>query len=256
LHQTLRRMAGASAVSPASQATEPKYPVHLSFSPRSSFAQAVQECGEGYSGEEILEKAHRAPHAWLKEMQDYMAPLLASFGIAAMGAKSGRLRVLDFGGGNGVFKAYAHDFFDRGLVTDWTVVETPAQVELNSDVTQDGLRFSTSIGSEFYDFAVFSGSLQYVDDWQSALRQTDAGMLFISRTPIGSADKPFIQSIARNGRQSKVPGRVIPRSELFAVLAERYDLFASWDFKAHLMEMGLHDSPAMVWRKKPALGLA
>jgi putative methyltransferase (TIGR04325 family) len=239
-----------SVLTLAPEVIETRYPVLLSFSPRASFAEAARECGAGYNSGEILEKAHQTPHAWLKGMGEYLAPALASFGTIVASANGKRLKVLDFGGGNGVFKAYVNDFFDQSFTTDWTVVETSAQVQFNSDVTLDGLHFATSISPTVYDFALFSGSLHYVEDWQAVLRQTNAGSIFISRTPIGSADKPYIQSITRDGHESRVPARVIPRAELFELLSERYELFAKWDFNSHLVEMGLHESPAMLWRRK------
>jgi putative methyltransferase (TIGR04325 family) len=253
LYQAAHDMKVRISLSPSGQAADEGAPsIRLSYSPRPSFAEAARECGKGYGADKILEKAHRSPHAWLTQMQEYAAPLLASFAVAATTAGNQRLKVLDFGGGIGIFKAYVNDFFDHRIQTDWKVVEVPEQVAHNSDVAQEGLNFSTSIGEEFFDIAVFSGSLQYVDDWRAPLQEASAQMIFISRTAIGDVDQPYIQTIARNGHVAKVPARVVPRPELFALLSENYDLFASWDFKSHLVEMGLYQSPAMLWRRKRA----
>jgi putative methyltransferase (TIGR04325 family) len=230
---------------------DPETSIQLAYSSRPSFAEAAIECGRGYAGEQMLEKALSSPHAWLHKMQDYGAPILASVALAAMNAKGARLKVLDFGGGIGIFKAYVHDYFDERVATDWTVVEIPEQVAFNQDCVQDNLRFSTSVGPGPYDLAIFCGSLQYVDDWQSVLRATDADLVLVSRTAVADLEQAYVQTIGRDGHLSRVPARVLPRPELFALLSERHELFASWDFKNHLVEMGSFDAPAMLWRLRP-----
>ena len=89
---------------PASDPEGARAGIFLSYSPRATFAKATTECELGYGGEQMLEKAHRSPHAWLTQMQDYAATLLASIALAAMSADKRRLKVLDFGGGIGIFR--------------------------------------------------------------------------------------------------------------------------------------------------------
>jgi putative methyltransferase (TIGR04325 family) len=223
--------------------------VKLSFSPKSSFAEAIAECGKGYETAEVLNKAHLSRHAWLDGMQDYQGPFLASFAVAALEA-SDPVKVLDFGGGNAVSRAQVNDFFAERYKTDWTVVEVPQQVLHNSDLGLHDLRYSTEIGTTAFDLAIFAGSLQYVENWQAPLIEANAKTIFISRTPIGDVGQAYVQSVARNAHYYKLPAQVIPRVEMFDLLSKRYKLFASWDFKSHLVEMGLHDSPAMLWKRQ------
>jgi putative methyltransferase (TIGR04325 family) len=222
--------------------------VRLSYSPKSSFAEAALECGKGYEKAEVLVKAHTGPHAWLDRMQDYQAPFLASFSIAALKAAD-IVKVLDFGGGTAVSKAVVNDFFEDRYRTDWTVVEVPEQVLHNSDLVQDDLRYTTEIGSAAYDIAIFAGSLQYVEHWQAPLTDVNAELILISRTPMGNIRQAYVQSVEKSGHSYKFPGQIIPRPEVIELLSKRYRLFAHWDFTAHLVEMGLRDSPAMLWKR-------
>jgi len=219
-------------------------PLPQSFSPRSSFADAEREAGIGYGNEAILTKAHIG-RINLIEMPDYVAPLLASVSLAAQ--DNNRLRILDFGGGQGAFRAYVNDFFKGRIQTHWKVVETPAQVRFNNQLDAGNFEFATEIGSEPFDLAIFSGSLQYIDDWQGILRSTNARMIFIARTPLGGAEQPFVQSVAKSDHVMKFAGRVIDRSELTSLLSKTHELFTSWSFESHLLEMGKFPSPAMLW---------
>ena len=220
-----------------------------SFSPRRTFAEAERDAGVGYGADPMLAKAHIG-HAWLTEMQDYAAPMLASVAIAAQQCGNRPLRVLDFGGGRGSFRAYVHDFFGERIRTEWRVVETPEQVQFNDDLACAGFEFSTSIGSAPYDLAMFSGSLQYINEWQAPLREANAEIIYIARTPLDVIERPFLQSIVRGEHQCRFPGRVISKPALFDLLGETHELFAKWDFSSHLLRMGEFQSPAMLWRRR------
>jgi len=219
------------------------------FSPRSSFEEAKREAGVGYSNEDMLAKAH-VTSSWLDEMQDYAAPMLASVALASQYSGGDRLNVLDFGGGRGTFRAYVKDFFGDRIQTRWKVVETAEQVNLNANLGVEGFEFSTEIGSEPFDLAIFSGSLQYVDDWQRILRSTNAKYIYISRSPLDDLERPYLQTVIRGERVCQFAARVINKNALFELLSETHELFASWKFEAHLLEMGPFPSPAMLWMRR------
>ena len=201
-----------------------------SFSSRPSLAEAQREAGIGYGAGALLAKAHVGA-AQLVGMQDYSAPMLASVALAA--AEGVGLRVLDFGGGSGFFRAYVNDFFGQQIRTEWRVVETPEHVEhILPDVTVPGLQYSTSIGHGRFDIAIFSGSLNYVDDWQSVLRETNADVIFIARTPIDDIGRAYLQTVVSNfpGIVSHFAGHVIEKHALFALLSETHDIFRQLGF--------------------------
>jgi putative methyltransferase (TIGR04325 family) len=224
--------------------------VSKSFSSRTSFAQAQREAGIGYGDEAVLAKAHIGP-AQLIQMQDYSAPMLAGIALAAASGNN-QIRVLDFGGGSGFFRAYVNDFFDQRIQTEWRVVETPEHVQYSSGFTFPGFEYSSSIGGDRYDFAIFSGSLNYVPDWQAVLREINADLIFIARTPVDDVTQPYLQTVAIGDRTTRFAGRIIERSALFELLSETHDLFASWDFQANMLQMGKFSAPAMLWRRRSA----
>jgi len=221
----------------------------LSYSPRASFEEAVRDAGVGYGDAAILSRGH-VGHAWLTEMQDYAAPMLLSVSLAGQAAAGRRIRVLDFGGGRGSFRIYVDDFFEGRIQTSWRVVETEEQVRYNDDLDVPFLEFSTAIGSEPYDLAIFSGSLQYIGKWQDILRETNANLIYIARTPLDAVERPYLQTTLRGESLCHFAGHVLSKPELVGLLSETHELFASWDFEAHLLEMGKFAAPAMLWRKK------
>jgi putative methyltransferase (TIGR04325 family) len=221
----------------------------LGYSPRSSFEEAERDAGVGYGDGAILTKGH-VGHAWLTEMQDYAAPMLLSVSLAAQVNPGKRIRVLDFGGGRGSFRVYVDDFFEGRILTSWSVVETEEQVRYNDDLNVPFFEFSAAVGSDPYDLAIFSGSLQYIGKWQSILRETIADLIYIARTPLDEVERPYLQTARRGENVCCFAGHVLSKPELFALLSETHELFASWDFEAHLLEMGKFATPAMLWRRK------
>lgn len=225
-------------------------PPPLSFSPRATFADAILDAGNGYGDNLHLSRGAILTHE-IGEMQDYAAPILASIGAMAMEKDHTQpFRVLDFGGGSGFLRVYVDYFFGQKINTKWRIVETPEQVRHNIDHQIDGLEYSTSIGAEPYDFAIFSGSLQYVDDWAKVLRDTDASAIYVSRTPMADIEQPFLQTVVREGQPRSFAGRVISAVAFANVLSERYSMFASWQSQSHLMDMGVFQSQATFWKRR------
>lgn len=216
---------------------------------RSSFAEAAREAGIGYSDEGLLSKFH-GNHAWLTEMADFVAPFLSGVALASLNSKRQGIRVLDFGGASGYFRAYVNDFFNGKIVTHWKIVETAEQVEHNKDLNLSGVEFSTCIGDDQYDLALFSGSLQYIADWKAPLENLNADLILISRTPIADIERPFLQKTMREGMAFSYPGRIISKPALFEVLEKTHELFASWRSEVHLLQLGIHQAPAMIWKRK------
>jgi putative methyltransferase (TIGR04325 family) len=216
----------------------------IRYLPRASFAEAADEAGLGYRDKRLILRFQDGA-ANLHDMPDFMSAFLASIAIASS-TNGPRLKVLDFGGGAGHYRSYVETAFSGVIQTEWLVVETPEQVALNSDV--EAIEFSSSIVDGQFDLAIFSGSLQYVDDWKEALLKTRADFIFIARTPIADNEKAFLQ--IRNGHGLSYPGRVIPRRMLFGLVEGTHDLFASWTYEATLGGMGKFEAPAMLWRRK------
>jgi len=159
------------------------------------------------------------------------------------------VRVLDFGGASGYFRNYVDTFFDGKIRTDWLIVETEQQVSHNANLGLSDVRYSTTIGDQAFDIALFSGSLHYIEKWMLPLRQTNAELIFIARTPLGSSNQPFLQRVMHEGRTLAYPGQVIVEDALFAELRRTHQMIARWDFRSNLLEMGWYDAPATLWER-------
>jgi putative methyltransferase (TIGR04325 family) len=221
-----------------------------SFEPRASFEAAKREAGVGY-GEAAMLADTVANTANITSMQDYAAPMLASVALATQLVEDRSMKIMDFGGGRGVFRAYVNNYYESGIEADWHVVETEEQVSLiNQAPMPPGIIFSTQIGPDNYDLAIFCGSLHLTDDWKSVLRQTSADLIFIARSPLGDSELPYLQTVVRGENIDRFAGRVISKTEIDELLSATHELFASWDFEAHLLEMGRFEAPAMLWRRK------
>jgi putative methyltransferase (TIGR04325 family) len=219
----------------------------IRFQARPSFAAAALEAGKGYRDERLLSKFAGGPTD-LRAMPDHMSPFLASVAIASMNVtERSSLTVLDFGGGSGHYLSYVTTAFAGRINAAWTVVETPDQVDHNAGAS---IEFTSSIPARQFDLAVFSGSLQYLDDWRAPLTVTDAKLLYIARTSLSDRERSFLQTVTMQGKALSYPGRVICRRELFDLMEQRYELFASWSFDVSLGELGRFATPAMLWKRR------
>jgi putative methyltransferase (TIGR04325 family) len=218
----------------------------IRFQSRPSFAAAAREAGKGYQDERLLSK-FSGGLTDLRAMPDYMSPFLASVGIAAASLSGSSLDVLDFGGASGHFVSYVNTAFAGRIKANWTVVETPDQVAVNADAS---IEFTSTIPTREFDLAIFSGSLQYLEDWRTPLRETNARLLYVARTALSDRELPFLQTLVGQGKRLSYPGRVLQHRELFSLLEDRYDLFASWSFDMSLGELGAFEAPAMLWQRR------
>jgi putative methyltransferase (TIGR04325 family) len=217
-----------------------------SYSPRSSFAEAAEEAGAGYSSQSIL--AEFRPGVSMMDLPAYTGPMLACMSLVAQ--KNRPIKVCDFGGSTGYFRSYVETFFNGSVATHWRVVETAEQVQRCADAKVPGLAFSTSIGPAPYDVAIFSGALHCIDDWKAPLREVYSEFILICRTPLDDEERPFLQSFVREGITHTIAGRVLRRKDIFDLLSATHELLVSWEHTSHLCEMGPFSSPTMLWRRR------
>lgn len=235
---------------------ESPVPFSINCARRSSFEEAKQECGAGYLNPAILAGASQTIPSPINEitLQSHMAALFASLAVAKENTK--RLRVLDFGGALGAHYTLVRSAFRENIDLDWYVVETDLYVDYAAErgfscppifkTIEDAAEKSGG-----FDFALFSGVLQYLDDWRKPLNNsavTNAEHIMISRTPMGKTEIPFVQTVDNPGHHSKWAGRVMRRGDIAdAMPSHRVSL--TWDMDNHLGEMGVNSAPSVLWKR-------
>lgn len=139
--------------------------------------------------------------------------------LAARG--SGRLSVLDWGGGFGHYHALARSVLPD-LELDWHVKETPPVAArgrgLNSAVT---FHDDDSALDGRYELVVASSSLQYAEHWRALLERLAAAAeryLHVARVPVALHAPSFvvIQRPYVHGYDTEYLGWVLNRDELLA----------------------------------------
>ena len=225
------------------------------YRPRQSFRQAAAEAGNGYLSETVLEYAGAGPVTpSLAKLPDFFAPFFAMLSIASMDRAGQPLRVLDFGGASGDYAEYAAAFFSNRIPVEWNVVETDQYVKRGRELGGP-VRFYSSISDVpgDLDIAIFSGVLQYIEDWQSPLSHPKvraANIIYISRTPMGARYVPFLQSVRYGAGMVRYPGAVLAESEIEGMLAPTHTMFASWWLDHDMDWLGMVAAPPMIWKKK------
>jgi putative methyltransferase (TIGR04325 family) len=225
------------------------------YRPRKSFQQAVADAGGGYLSETIPERTGAKPVApSLAKLPDFFAPFFAMLSIASMDKAGQHLRVLDFGGAHGDYAEYAATFFSNRLPAEWNVVETEQYVKSGRE-RAGPVGFYTSISDipGDLDVAIFSGVLQYMEDWQSPLSHPKvraANIIYISRTPMGPKYVPFLQSVRQGAGTVKYAGALLPQNEIEKMLSPTHDMFASWWLDHDMDWLGAVTAPPMIWKKK------
>ena len=104
---------------------------------------------------------------------------------------------------------------------------------------------------------LFSGVLQYLEDWRSPLRHpavTAAEHILISRTSMGDKEIAFLQTVVYPDKTVRYPGRILRLTDVEALLTQSHDRFIGWDFSHHLIELGIQAAPAMLWRRRSQSG--
>lgn len=159
---------------------------------------------------------------------------------------SGRLNVIDFGGGGGYHYTLANVAFGANKQLRWNVVETPAMAKEAQRLSNHQLKFFDNISSARDDLCeidlVFTSSaLQYCPQplhYLKALTELNAPFLFITRTPFirGSNELITIQTsrLADNGpgplpsgfsdKAVKYPITYASQQAVEDILSENYEI--------------------------------
>ena len=144
---------------------------------------------------------------------------------AARDARSGALRVLDWGGGLGHYYPLAKKLL-ANIPISYTVADLPEVMAAGRTINPD-VTFKPSdeaLHSQLYDLVVASGSIQYVPDWRALVRrlvQATRHYLYIARVPTLRAARSFVatQRAHRYGYLTEYSGWCLNRAELLAAVA-------------------------------------
>lgn len=214
--------------------------------------------GLGYTDELLLSDSPRKPfqvgEANIVARSSGNGHCIAALGVAAADRKDHRkpLVVIDFGGGLGGNYALANSTFRGAIAFDWTVFELRHYVEYaRRFVVCDALSFTENVAElpARADIAHFSGVLQYLP-LAEALRPEvlrEAPYVFITRTAMGHFERPYLQTVVYDTHTSRLPGRIIPRTEIDARMTELgYQLHTSWADDQWVLGAS-YSAPAMLW---------
>ncbi len=207
----LRRAAGALLPPIVSRWLRPPIsPVSFSGA-YASFSEAERAAGSsGYQDPGYISRAltgtadfrarlAREPEV---ELEPRMMQVLAAFLLALERPNGQPVRVLDFGGGVGSYFFVLAPLLARRWNVEWTVCEQPALAAAGAQAFGSQIRFVTALdqlGSERFDVAFASGSLQYLPEpavtCDALLARSDA--LVINRTPFipSAADRLTVQQV-------------------------------------------------------------
>lgn len=168
------------------------------------------------------------PFATPREVQ-----LLAAVGTVLQKlAPSGRLRVLDFGGGSGVYSVAVKRAYPD-IHIEWTVLETTAAHRRFAKATAPAwLQWETDLSSlRQQDIVLASASLNYVPDpWASLQRLAEsAPFLIITRLPLWpiSEHRPAVQYLDR-GKRAGYPTWFFSESRFRQGLVEVGETLLEW----------------------------
>jgi putative methyltransferase (TIGR04325 family) len=138
---------------------------------------------------------------------------LAAFLAVLQDLPSGPIRVLDFGGGVGLYYHALAPFLSRGRSLEWTVCELPALARagraLGGPPALTFVDTLESLAGRRFDVAFASGSLQYVEDpaaiWSAFATLSDR--VILNRIPLlpTSTDRLTVQSVQRDHRSFSCP---------------------------------------------------
>jgi putative methyltransferase (TIGR04325 family) len=228
--------------------------IGIDYAPKETFGQAVAEAGIGYRAPELLTEltsnSFFVGEPRLTDLPDFFAPMFAAFAIAQ--CRGRRLRVLDFGGAIGRHRDYLLAAFGGTLELSWSVVETPLYVDYGRAHKVGGVHFATTIdeaGGPF-DFVMFSGVLQYLDDWRPIVSHPvvqSTEYVFVSRTPFDECERIYLQTATYSDKVVRYAGRIVPKEDFTSFMSRTHTLFASWVLKHDMSPFGIFDAPAMLW---------
>ena len=260
----VRKWLGTPAQTQVSQPTLSQTPVSkpiglvgIDYSPKATFEQAVAEAGIGYQARELLTELTSnwfyVGEPRLTDLPDFFAPMFAAFAIARCQGR--RLRVLDFGGAIGRHRDYVVAAFGGALDVSWSVVETPLYVDYGRANEISGVRFATTIdeAGEPFDFVMFSGVLQYLDEWRRIVSHPavrSAEYVFVSRTPFDERERVYFLTATYSDKVVKYAGRILPKPDFTDLMGNTHSLLVSWVLRDDMSPLGTFDAPAMLWLRR------
>ncbi len=212
---------------------------------------AALTAADGYAENHLIERLHAAAlavhqgkAAWEQDgvtrdvvPPDY--PLLASFAQVVL-ATSGRLRVLDFGGGLGSTYRQCRRHLHGTREWSWHIVEQPAIARLGArDFATAELHFhdslQDSLAAEAPDVALFSATLQYIESPAAILEQIVAARLpylVIDRHPVTlTSPRLTVQTVPRSLYSASYPCWLFAADWLEQQLGDRYQRVFEWPGK-------------------------
>lgn len=104
-----------------------------------------------------------------------------------------------------------------------------------------------------FDFALFSGVLQYLDLWREPLEHPvvrKTKYILITRVPVSDRDIPFLQTVETADYKASYPGRVMDEATLDQSMQTTHGRALSWDLDHHMGELGVLKAPAVLWVRR------
>src|SRR5262249_46173689 len=146
--------------------------------------------------------------------------------------------------------------FGGRIPLDWSIVETDLYVSHARQIGLTDPKFYLSIdeaaASGPFDFVLFSGVLQYLDDWRAPLTHPAvlrAKRVLISRIAVGDREIPFLQTVRTAAGLVQYPGRVMRHSDIVGALTPTHRQALAWDLDQHMGEIGVCPAPAILWER-------
>ena len=201
----------------------------------------------GYETDDILTKVIEATRkveagefacerdSVLFDHAEYSWPLLAS--LLYIRARTGTLRVTDFGGALGSTWRQNANFLHPLENVEWRVVEQPAFVAAGrAEFERNGLTFFSTLAEATQsgtDVCLFSSSLCYVaEPWSvvAAADATNARFLLFDLTPFHGdlENRICIQTVPSSIYSATYPCWIFSRRAFHAQLGSRFRLIESW----------------------------
>lgn len=162
----------------------------------------------------------------------YDWPLLASL-LKVASANKGSLSVLDFGGSLGSTYFQNKKFFED-LNIKWCIVEQKLFVEEGRKKFQDKILtfeydIKTAIKKHNPDVILFSGVLQYIDNYYDFLEQTSKiKYVIVDKTPFDKKEYITIQKVPKMIYSASYPCRIFEEKK-FLKYFRNYELIEFWE---------------------------
>ena len=169
-----------------------------------TFEEALADCREGGYEQSELARVVVEKNIIFKEnlsnRNELDLPALRTLIGVGLADSGDDLRVMDFGGGGGYHYTIARKAFGNSKTIKWNVVETEAMSQAAKRISDDNLRFFTTIEAAKNDLGavdlVFSSSaIQYCPEplkYLDRLTRIESKFIFITRTPFIAGNTEII----------------------------------------------------------------